>query len=138
VDPRSTAVVARSSIMKVQYQVYWDHCVDDELNLWWIKNFTGEMYAKCKPMPSDPHLGVPAVSSSEKTQGAYINYPDMNLGDKQKEFAPLYFPDYQVYTSLQAVKRRWDPQNVFHFSQSIRLPGSQDPSDPDITREDFP
>ncbi len=49
--------------------------------------------------------------------GCYVNYPDVDLID----WPALYYKEN--YARLQQVKARWDPLNVFNYSQSIRLPG---------------
>jgi FAD/FMN-containing dehydrogenase len=48
--------------------------------------------------------------------GCYVNYPDVDLHNWQY----LYYKEN--YPALQAAKKRWDPNNVFNYSQSIELP----------------
>ena len=104
VDPAATAVPQRSSILKLQYQAYWTDPADGEANLEWIRSFYTTMYGEQGPMPD-------AVMD-----GCYVNYPDADLVD----WADLYYKGN--YPRLQQVKARWDPLDVFNYSQSIRLP----------------
>ncbi len=104
VDPAATAVPQRSSILKLQYQTYWTDPAQDEANLDWIRGFYTAMYGESGPMPDD------------LMDGCYVNYPDVDLVD----WPTLYYKD--GYARLQQVKARWDPLNIFNYSQSIRLP----------------
>jgi FAD/FMN-containing dehydrogenase len=105
VDPAATAVDARSSVMKLQYQCYWADAADDEANLAWMREFYTAMYGENGPVV-DEVMG-----------GAYVNYPDVDLTN----WATLYYGDN--YPRLQQAKARWDPTNAFHHAQSIELPG---------------
>ncbi len=51
---------------------------------------------------------------------SYVNYLDADLQD----FARAYYRDN--LSRLQAVKQEYDPNNFFHFAQSIPLPGAAD------------
>lgn len=104
VDPAATAVSQRSSILKLQYQTYWTNPVDDNDNLEWIRSFYTAMYGEQGPMPD------------ELLDGCYVNYPDADLID----WETLYYKEN--YARLQRVKARWDPLNIFNYSQSIRFP----------------
>lgn len=48
-------------------------------------------------------------------QGAYINYPDLNLPNWQVQYYG------QHYTRLQSIKQQYDPQDVFGYSQGIKV-----------------
>lgn len=122
VPSTKTAVSSRTSIMKLQYQAYWYDAEDDEINKYFVNNFYKEMYAATD--------GVPKPSHSNGTDGAYINYPAVELGLEQQQYAPLYWPSYDNYARLQKTKRRWDPNNCFHFPQSIQ-------SQPLLQQSDF-
>lgn len=105
VGPTETAVAQRSSTMKLQFQTYWTKAADDEKNLTWIRDFYTSMYGQSGPSPDGT------------VDGCYIGYPDVDLPDWQR----LYYKDN--YPTLQQVKARWDPGNVFNHAQSIELPG---------------
>lgn len=105
VDPTTTAVDARSSIMKLQYQCYWSDEAEDDANLTWMKEFYTAMYGASGPM------------SDGVMDGCYVNYPDVDLGD----WATLYYG--KNYPRLQQAKARWDPTNAFFHAQSIQIPG---------------
>jgi Berberine and berberine like/FAD binding domain len=101
-----TAIPQRQSIMKLQYQTYWATEEDDEKNLAWIRGFYNDMYGASGPTPD----GV--------MDGCYVNYCDEDLSN----WEGLYYQEN--YARLQKVKQDWDPRNVFHHSQSVRLPAS--------------
>ncbi|MFV2178970.1 BBE domain-containing protein [Actinomadura sp. LOL_016] len=115
--PRDTAAPQRDSIMKMQYQVYWNRPSDDDPgdeadNLAWIRDTYQATFADTG--------GVPIVGGN--TDGCYINYPDVDLSDpdwntSDQSWSTLYYKD--VYPRLQRVKARWDPLNVFRNAQSI-------------------
>jgi len=107
--------------MTVQYQCYWYDSEDDPINLYYVNHFYREMYAETD--------GVPKPSVSNGTDGAYISYPDIELGVEQRQYAPLYWPDYDNYMRLQKTKRAWDPNNTFNFAQSIKGQPPLHPSD---------
>jgi len=100
----ATAIPQRSSIMKLQYQTYWTDPAQQDANLKWIDGFYGDMYGPGGPRPDGT------------LDGAYVNYPDVDLPDWQH----LYYQG--GYPRLQRTKARWDPRNVFHHAQSIELP----------------
>jgi FAD/FMN-containing dehydrogenase len=115
VDPRATAVPQRDSIMKLQYQTYWTIPDQDAAHLAFIKDFYQDVYEETG--------GVPEISDAAHdldTDGAYVNYPDIDLGIATDP-APLYPRLYykENYARLQLAKRIWDPQNHFHHKQSI-------------------
>ncbi|MDQ3850817.1 MAG: BBE domain-containing protein, partial [Actinomycetota bacterium] len=79
---------------------------DDDANLDWIRGFYDAMYGPRGPVPD------------QRTDGCYVNYPDVDLVDWQH----LYYKE--DYAELQRAKARWDPRNVFHHRQSIELPAA--------------
>ena len=119
VEPCATAVPQRDSFMKLQYQTYWTVPAQDEAHLDFLRGFYQDVYAETG--------GVPEISDPAHdlgTDGAYVNYPDVDLGiatDPAPAYPRLYYKEN--YARLQLAKRIWDPRNVFHHKQSVRLPG---------------
>ena len=55
----------------------------------------------------------------ERYDGCYINYPDKDM--LAYPFWPqLYYGNQGLYPFLQGVKRRYDPNNIFHHAMSVR------------------
>ncbi|MGW0581639.1 FAD-dependent oxidoreductase [Streptomyces sp. NPDC002920] len=137
-----TAVPQRSSILKLQYQVYWtwgedidkdgaydyrDAELDPEIagpNLRWIRALYQDVY---RPTGGVPAVPDPAVDSlrSVNTDGCYINYPDTDLDDPELNISgqsshQLYYKGN--YQRLQRTKELWDPHDVFRHKQSVHPP----------------
>ena len=129
--PDATAVPQRSSLLKLQYQTYWNNDSEpgraselpyrqqSEAHLAWINDFYRAVYADCGGTPD------PARDPSGTVQGCYVNYPDCDLGAHETGDAEhalwLYFLDNlrNNARNLVGVKQRWDPTNVFRNAQSI-------------------
>ncbi|MBG6093873.1 FAD-dependent oxidoreductase [Actinomadura viridis] len=115
---RDTAVRQRDSILKLQYQVYWTaQDVHEPEHISWIRDIYKATFAETK--------GVPTIGG--QTDGCYICYPDADLNDPKwngsdQRWPTLYYKD--AYSRLRAVKKRWDPNNVFRHRQSIEPPGA--------------
>jgi FAD/FMN-containing dehydrogenase len=105
VHPAATAHAHRSSILLLQYLVFWTDPADEAENLRWIRGVYDAMYGPRGPFPDGT------------MDGCFINYPDVDLVDWQT----LYYKDN--YPALRAIKGRWNPLDVFHHRQSIELPG---------------
>ncbi len=96
IPPEATAFVHRQAASCVQYQSRWN--VDapaavKDANIAWLEGFHASM--------------------SKWNRGAYVNYPDPTLEDYAQQYYGANLP------RLQQVKRAYDPDNVFHFPQSI-------------------
>lgn len=108
----ATASVQRSSAFKGLFQSFWSGTDNDAANIAWTRDvFTG-VFANTGGYP------VPG----EQTEGCYINYPDADIRNPQVNrsgtpWSTLYYGDN--YDRLLQVKQKYDPLNVFHFSQSI-------------------
>jgi hypothetical protein len=118
VNKKGTAEVSsvwqRSSVMKVQFQQYWDHAEEDAGRLAWMREFYTDLYSQ---QVESKYAGTPFPN--EYYEGCYINYPDGDM--LAYAFWPqLYWGTGELYPFLQQVKRRYDPNNVFHHRMSIR------------------
>jgi hexose oxidase len=127
----ATAVPQRSSIMKLQYQTYWNNAAEpgqshrppfaaqEAAHVGWIDTFYRAVYAGYGGTPD------PARDRDGVVDGCYFNYPDIALGSHRAGDAEralwLYFLDnYRNRPrNLLQVKRQWDPANVFHHAQSL-------------------
>ena len=120
----STAVAQRASIMKLQYQTYWSQPHDDAAHLSWIRDLYRDVYSG----PDGPDRGYEGTPyPGERYEGCYINYPDADM--LAHPFWPqLYYGDSGLYAFLQDVKRRYDPNNIFHHAMSIRPPAAENRS----------
>ena len=108
-----TAAFQRSSIMKMQFQTYWTRPEEDEGHFAWIRDFYTELYSGTDV--SAAHQGTPFPG--DRYQGCYINYPDKDMLD-YAYWTELYYGP--AYPFLQQVKKKYDPNNVFHHAMSIR------------------
>ncbi|WP_406209121.1 FAD-binding oxidoreductase [Kitasatospora sp. NBC_01560] len=111
--PTEDAIPQRDSIMKLQYQTYWTDPAKDSLHLDYLRGLYRDVYGATG--------GIPEINTD--TDGAYVNYPDVDLGTAGQTDPPyqrLYYK--QNYARLQRAKKTWDERNVFHHAQSITLP----------------
>ena len=94
----ATAVYLRDALFIIQYDGYWMVPQDSAPTISWVE----QMRAAMQPY----------------TQGAYVNYVDSCIADPLRAY---YGPNLE---RLVRIKRRYDPENVFEFPQSIpsRLP----------------
>ena len=127
----ASAVPQRSSLLKLQFQTYWNNnslvgeadtgrsAIQEQAHLEWIRGMYRDTYSAYGGVPNparDPHRIV---------DGCYYNYPDVDLGThadgRIDEALTLYFQgNYRENRrNLVAVKQRWDPTNVFNHAQSV-------------------
>jgi FAD/FMN-containing dehydrogenase len=93
----ATAFVHRDSLFYISIVSLWDHDSEAEENIKWTNEYKQIL---------SPYLNG----------HVYQNYADDELTD----WADAYYG--QNYTRLQQIKRTYDPENLFEFQQSIRLP----------------
>ncbi|MFJ4834137.1 FAD-binding oxidoreductase [Streptomyces sp. NPDC088747] len=113
VDWAATVAAQRDSVLKSYLGTYWTDPAEDERHIRRLRELYRELYAETG--------GVPV--SGARTDGSYINYPDVDLADPRWNTSgvpwhALYFKGN--YPRLQRVKAVWDPQDVFRHALSVR------------------
>jgi FAD/FMN-containing dehydrogenase len=108
-----TVAFQRSSIMKLQFQTYWANAAEDAGHFTWIREIYKELYSNSEADASHQETPFPG----ENYQGCYINYPDADMLEYAYWPQLYYGPNYEF---LQQVKKKYDPNNVFHHAMSIR------------------
>ncbi|GMX64695.1 FAD-binding oxidoreductase [Paenibacillus elgii] len=93
IPPHATAFVHRRASFHMQYITQWDDPAADEAHLRWAENIRKTLL---------PY-----------TFGQYVNYP--NVFDPN--WAHAYYGSN--LNALRRIKRKYDPDNVFRFAQSI-------------------
>src|ERR1043165_1292131 len=129
----ATAVPQRSSILKLQYQTYWNNAskpgegdqppykAQVDAHVQWINGFYRDVYAE--------YGGTPDPARDATVDGCYYNYPDTVLGSHAQGDVDralwLYFLDNfrRNPRNLVEVKQRWDPDDYFHHAQSVPARG---------------
>lgn len=91
----------------------WTDPAEDTVHIGWARDLYEDLFAATG--------GAPV--SGPVSDGAYINYPDTDLADPARNTSgvpwyTLYYKDN--YARLQAVKRTWDPLDVFRHDLSVR------------------
>jgi hypothetical protein len=112
----TTAVAQRSSIIKMQPMTFWSKPEDDAVRSQWITEMYRDLFSG--PDSDSKHPGTPYPNSHY--EGCYINYPDKDML-AYPYWPDLYFGVDGLYPFLQDVKRKYDPNNIFHHAMSIRI-----------------
>jgi FAD/FMN-containing dehydrogenase len=108
-----TVAFQRSSVIKLQLMTFWTNPAEDEGHNTWLRDFYKELYSS--PEVDAAHQGTPFPG--ENYEGCYINYPDKDMLDYSYWQELYYGPNYEF---LKQVKKKYDPNNVFHHAMSIR------------------
>ena len=112
-----TAVPQRSSVMKLQYQIYWPkQTLTGDVGgedysiacLKWMREYYMTMYDEYKYKEPWDYNG------NKHVDGCYVNYCDIDL----KDWPRLYYGQ-RNYAKLQRVQRYLNPNKVFSHQQSI-------------------
>jgi FAD/FMN-containing dehydrogenase len=93
VAPAETAYFHREAGFNLHYKAQWAANSEEEPNIVWVEDFRRSML--------------------KWTVGDYVNFPDTLIPNWPEAY---YGGNFQ---RLQRVKREYDPENVFHFPQSI-------------------
>ncbi len=132
VDPGATAIAQRSSIMKLQYQTYWNGPFvpgeQDPLYLEiqtaqvnWINNLYAAVYAKSTNHVPDGTTTEPDGTGG--TDGCYFNYCDIYIGSREagtpalNQAWSLYFRDNE--SRLAAIATAYNEKGWFGNSQTF-------------------
>jgi FAD/FMN-containing dehydrogenase len=91
-----TAFFHRKARYYIEWDTPWKDASGEKEALTWVERFR--------------------VAMGPYVEGSYINVPDRSINDLR-----TYYGDNLA--RLQEVKRKYDPENVFHFEQSIPLGG---------------
>jgi hypothetical protein len=111
---QDTAIAQRASIMKLQWQCYWQDEAEDTGRLKFMDDFYTTMYTGSHVPPE--YQGTPF---GDRYEGCYMNYADSDML-RYKYWPELYYGTAGLYSFLQKVKRKYDSNNIFHSSMSIR------------------
>jgi FAD/FMN-containing dehydrogenase len=100
--------------MKLQWQCYWRTQEEDAARLKFTDDFFTAVYTGSH-VPSQ-YQGTPF---GDRFEGCYMNYADADML-RYSHWPQLFYGTGSLYPFLQSVKRRYDPNNIFHNSMSIR------------------
>ena len=95
VAPNAMAYGHRDARFVLNVHGRWDEAADDEKGIGWAREFF-------------------KASAPYASAGAYVNFMTAEEGDR---VAAAYGSNYE---RLVEIKRRYDPENVFHFNQNIK------------------
>ncbi|MCY3675272.1 MAG: FAD-binding protein [Paracoccaceae bacterium] len=122
----NTSIKQRSSIMKGQFQIYWNDGFQNQSDLdtqyvAWLTAFFTDMFKETGGFP-DPTSSSSAAASVD---GCYVNYPNSILGTNGgtpdiHHALNLYFGQ-DIAASLIKTKAQYDPDNWFQHAQSIPM-----------------
>jgi len=109
-----TSDAHRDSILKLQFNLSWTDPAEDQARMDHMNNFYKQLFTVSADAK---HPGTPYFN--DRTQGCYINYCDKDM--LQYSYWPeLYWGPGKLYPFLQHVKKKYDPNNIFHHAMSVR------------------
>lgn len=103
VKPTATAFVHRQDLFWGEFVTLWTNPEDEKKHLTWAQDF----YTAMSPF-------VQGSRSKPRALAAYVNVVDVDLPD----YMESYYGKNKRRLAL--VKNKYDPDNVFHFPQSIK------------------
>ncbi len=110
-----TSDAHRDSIIKMQFTINWTDPAEDAERMGHLVRFYTALFSASS---DGKHVGTPAFN--DRTQGVYIGYPDADMMHYPYWSELLYGPG-KLYPFLQRVKKKYDPNNVFHHAMSVRV-----------------
>jgi FAD/FMN-containing dehydrogenase len=93
VPPSATAYIHRQALFAFLFDSFPQYKHDEQENVRWVKEFRNSML---------PY-----------SNGGYVNFSDCCIEDWLSAYYGCNF------TRLMQIKQKYDPENVFHFPQSI-------------------
>ncbi len=111
---QDTAIAQRSSIMKLQWQCYWRDNGEDAGRLKFLDDYYTAVYTGSHVPPE--YQGTPL---GPRYEGCYMNYADVDML-RYSYWPQLFYGTRDLYPFLRKVKQRYDPNNIFHNSMSVR------------------
>ncbi len=94
VPPAGTAYFHREAGYIMQYITHWEADTEECPNISWVETLRQSML--------------------RYVDGTYVNWPDIFIKDWPCAYYGTNYPE------LMRIKRKYDPENIFHFEQSIR------------------
>lgn len=114
---KKSSVYQRESLLKWQFQVYWDNEKDANPCIDWVRSIFSDCFVS----------GKPYEDKNPAFQGCYINYPDSDMkyinylsSDIDENWMNLYYGS-DIKNSLISIKISIDPENIFRHEMSIPL-----------------
>ncbi len=109
-----TSDAHRSSIIKMQFNLSWTDAAEDQARIDHMNKFYTDLFSASS---DGKHAGTPYFN--DRTEGCYINYCDVGML-KYDYWPQLYWGNGKLYPFLQHVKKKYDPNNIFHHAMSVR------------------
>jgi FAD/FMN-containing dehydrogenase len=98
VPEEATAFPSRAAPFWLNIYGFWSDAADDAARTGWVKGFSDDFRPHALP-------------------GQYVNFLGRDDGDARAKALAVYGPE--KYERLVAVKRRYDPENLFRINHNI-------------------